>query len=390
MSTNKKNILIDGRALQAGFKAHKFRGIGHYAKNLIDEILQADSKYYFTFLQEQGLPTENYLLNRSKIFHKPGYFLSKPSKFIEAQWSLPRYIRRDSFDLVHYLAHVDASYRTPCPYIVSVMDTITLSVHTLYSAPQRLKNRIMHSIARRIVQNASMTIAISEQTKKDIVKYYQIAPDRISVVPLGVEQRFSQKWIPEDILNLRQRYELPESFILYVGGIDPRKNVGLIFQAMKILLEKNNQCPLLAFAGRISDQNGYPEMMKKIRSLGIEQQIHFLGYVPDNDLPLLYHASTAFIYPSRYEGFGLPVLQAMAAGTPVLTTKLSSIPEVAGDAALYIDPDDPLSLVQALEGIISNSALRLSLVNAGEQQASLFSWKRTASETLNVYRTILA
>jgi glycosyltransferase involved in cell wall biosynthesis len=389
MNTSQPRILLDARALQTGFKAHKFRGIGHYAKNLIDEILHTDSEYRFSFLHEQGLPIEHYLSNQSNLFHKPGYFLFKPSKFIEAQWSLPRFIHRDSFDLVHYLAHVDASFMTPCPYIVSVMDTITLSVQTLYSPAQRLKSRIMHSIARRIVQNAIMTISISEQTKKDIMKHYQISSDKIRVVPLAVEQRYFQKCIPEDILNFRSRYQLPESFILYVGGIDPRKNVNIIFQTMKTLIETGQHCPILVFAGRIEQEREYPEMMKFIRTLGIEHLVKFLGYVPDEDLPLLYQSSITFVYPSRYEGFGLPILQAMAAGTPVITTKLSSIPEVAGDAALYIDPDDPATLIQALQALQTNNDLRSSLIVSGKQQAGKFSWKRTANETIDVYREVL-
>jgi glycosyltransferase involved in cell wall biosynthesis len=129
--------------------------------------------------------------------------------------------------------------------------------------------------------------------------------------------------------------------------------------------------------------------MKFIRTLGIEHLIKFLGYVPDEDLPLLFQASTAFVYPSLYEGFGLPILQAMAAGTPVITTKLSSIPEVAGDAALYIDPDDPATLIQALQALQTNNDLRSSLIFSGKKQAGKFSWKQTAKKTIDVYREVM-
>lgn len=389
MKTSQPRILLDARALQTGFKAHKFRGIGHYAKNLIEELIHLDSDYAFTFLQERGLPIEQFLSEKPRLVHKPGIMLSKCSKFIDAQWSLPKIMSRDSFELVHYLAHVDASFLTPCPYIVSVMDTITLSAKKLYSAPQRVKHLIMHDIYKHIVRRAAKVIAISEQTKKDIMKYYEIPSDKISVVPLAVEQRFSKQWLPTDIRNFRLRFKLPETFILYVGGIDPRKNVKIIFQTMKALIETGQHCPILVFAGRIEQEREYPEMMKFIRTLDIKHLIKFLGYVPDEDLPLLYQSSTTFVYPSRYEGFGLPILQAMAAGTPVITTKLSSIPEVAGDAALYIDPDDPATLIQALQALQTNNDLRSSLIVSGKQQAGKFSWKRTANETIDVYREVL-
>jgi glycosyltransferase involved in cell wall biosynthesis len=208
-------------------------------------------------------------------------------------------------------------------------------------------------------------------------------------VPLAAEQRFFHEWLPNNIINLHARYELPETFILYVGGVDPRKNLGILFKAMKALLENGSYCPTLAFAGQISDQREYPEMMKTIRSLGIEHLIKFLGYVSDEDLPLLFQASRAFVYPSRYEGFGLPVLQALASGTPVLTTKLSSIPEVAGHAAVYINPDDPSLLAQAINAILTNKEMRSSLIASGKKQAAMFSWKRTADETVEVYREVI-
>jgi glycosyltransferase involved in cell wall biosynthesis len=269
------------------------------------------------------------------------------------------------------------------------MDTITLSAKELYSFPQQIKYHILHKYIKRTVQRAAMVIAISEHTKKDIVEYYSIPSHKICVVPLAVEERYSHHWHPSDVVNLRLKYGLPDPFFLYVGGIDPRKNIEIIFEAMKTLVATGQTCPLLAFAGRVADQREYPNMIKTIRSLGIEHLVKFLGYVPDEDLPLLYQSSAVFVYPSRYEGFGLPVLQAMAAGTPVITTKLSSIPEVAGDAALYINPDDPATLIQALQALQTNNDLRSSLIFSGKQQASKFSWKRTAKETVNVYREVL-
>jgi len=387
VNNSPQNILIDARAIQSGYKQHKNRGIGYYAQNLINELINMDLEYTLTFLEEQGLPVDPLVSGKSFILHKP--LISRMPKIIEAQWSLPINIPRKSFEMVHFLSHEDASFLSPCPYVVSVMDAITLAVRDLYKPWQRLKYQAVYYIAKRIIKNAEMVIAISEHTKKDIMKYYGIPSENICVVPLAAEQRFFQEWLSNDVINLRARYELPETFILYVGGIDPRKNLVILFKAMKALLESGSYCPTLAFAGRISNQREYPEMMKTIRSLGIEHLIKFLGYVPDEDLPLLFQASRAFVYPSRYEGFGLPVLQAMASGTPVLTTKLSSIPEVAGNAAVYINPDDPALLAQAINAILTNKEMRSSLIASGKKQAAMFSWKRTADETVEVYREVI-
>ncbi len=384
MYNSSQNILIDARAIQSGYKQHKNRGIGYYAQNLIDELINMDLEYILTFLEEQGLPVDPLISGKPFILHKP--LISSIPLMIESQWSLPLNIPKNKFVMTHFLSHEDASFFSPCPYVVSVMDAITLAVRDLYNPWQRLKYQAVYYIAKQIIKRAVMVIAISEHTKKDIMKYYGIPSENICVVPLAAEQRFFQEWLQNDVFNLRARYELPENYILYVGGIDPRKNLGILFKTMKVLLENGSYCPTLAFAGQISNQREYPEMMKTIRSLGIEHLIKFLGYVPDDDLPLLFQASRAFVYPSRYEGFGLPVLQAMASGTPVLTTKLSSIPEVAGNAVVYINPDDPASLARAINAILTNKEMRSTLIASGKRQAAMFSWKRTTDETVEVYR----
>lgn len=382
------SILVDARALQAGFKEHKTRGIGHYASNLIRVLAHYNIR--LTYLQEKGLPSDELISSKPTLWHRPPFRSSKVLRQLAEPSVLARRISLQPFDLVHYLSHQDASPQTRCPFVVSVMDTITLSVNELYSPAQRIKYRAMQQfINRPIIHRASLVLAISECTKKDIVRYYQVAPGKVVVVPLAVEERFFSEWSPSDIANLRSRYDLPDSFILYVGGIDPRKNVGSIFAAMRILLSAGKPCPPLVFAGHIKNQREYPEMMKHLRELGIEHHIRFLGFVPDEDLPLLFKTSVAFVYPSRYEGFGLPILQAMAAGTPVLTTKLSSIPEVAGSAALYIDPDDPATIAENLTALLAASDLRNSLVAKGNQQARGFSWERTGAKTVEAYDEIL-
>ena len=354
MKSTAPRILVDARGLQEGFKDHKHRGIGHYASNLINGILESKSTFEFTFLLENGLAVDERIRNHPCIFHTPKWYEQKATRMISEQWTLLPSIPFNSFDLLHFLAQADGSIFSRSPYVVSVMDTISYSAQELYRPHQRLKHSIANSIVHRILQDARSIIAISEHTKKDILKYIAIPFEKVRVVPLAAGRMYFQKWTASDVMRIRSRFGLPENFLLYVGGIDPRKNVGLMFHALKLLLEENpEQCPLLVFAGDIVHQREYPEIMKSVQTLGIGDRIKFLGYVPEEDLPVLYQASTLFIYPSRYEGFGLPVLQAMAAGTPVITTKLSSIPEVAGDAVLYIDPDKPVDIARTIKEIFS-------------------------------------
>jgi glycosyltransferase involved in cell wall biosynthesis len=390
MKSSVPRLLIDARGLQEGFKTHTHRGIGHYASHLINGLLESNSSLEFIFLVENGLAVDERLRNHPCIFQTPKWFEPKATRMISEQWTLPRSIPFNSFDLVHFLAQGDGSMFASCPSIVSVMDTVSISAKELYTPHQRLKHNIANSIVHRILKNSCRIIAISGHTKKDVMKYFAIPPEKIRVIPLAADRLFFQKWTTFDYLRIRSRFGLPENFLLYVGGIDPRKNVELLFKALKLILEENpKRCPLLAFAGDIVHQREYPQLKKSLQTLGIGDHIRFLGYVPEKELPLLYQASSIFIYPSRYEGFGLPVLQAMAAGTPVITTKLSSIPEVAGDSVLYIDPDKPVELARAIIEVFSNQSLRSSLAASGIKRAGTFSWERTVNETIDVYREVL-
>ena len=236
------------------------------------------------------------------------------------------------------------------------------------------------------MRNADAIIAVSQSTKSDLLQLACIPPEKISVVSLGVDPRFRPVKNEDDLRSVRRKYKLPRPFILFIGMIEPRKNLetlvdsylsGHFFDRFDMVL-----------AGSLGW--GYSPLLQKIATSGKADRIHLPGYVEDRDLPALYSAAEVFVYPSIFEGFGLPVLESMACGTPVITSSVSSLPEVAGDAALLVDPRDHSPLTSALQKLLANKSLRGEFATRGLARAASFSWDQTAQKTLSVYQHLLS
>lgn len=232
---------------------------------------------------------------------------------------------------------------------------------------------------------ADAIIADSIATKRDIVRLTSVPPHRIHVIYLGADERFSPQ-SAQEIIRVRQRYSLPEKFILYMGTIEPRKGIDTLIEAfMRIGYRIPNVG--LVIAGK---KGWYWEsILSMIEGTGLGSRVHVTGYVDDGDLPALYSAAKVLAFPSRYEGFGLPLLEAMACGTPVVCSNAASLPEICGDAGIQMDPDRPDALAAALSDILDKDALAQSLRARGLNRARLFTWEQTARKTLEVYETLL-
>ncbi|MFN3762132.1 MAG: glycosyltransferase family 4 protein, partial [Anaerolineae bacterium] len=224
-------------------------------------------------------------------------------------------------------------------------------------------------------------IAVSEATRQDLLRCFRVPADRVAVIPEAADPAFCPR-PPAEIDALRRKYALPESFVLYVGSNKPHKNLTRLMEAWAQITEYGIRNTLI-LAGPWDPR--YPEPRLLAERLGL-QNICWLGPVPDEDLPALYSAATLFVFPSLYEGFGLPVLEAMACGAPVVCSDTSSLPEVAGDAALRVDPTDVRALAAAITELLTNPARRVEMKERGLQQAARFSWKHTAVLTLERYR----
>lgn len=240
---------------------------------------------------------------------------------------------------------------------------------------------------RRSAERADRLIAISESTRQDVLRFKSLPPERVVSIPLAASGAFRRV----DEAQARAsctRYDLtPNRFILYVGVLEPRKNVPLLLKAYARLAAEYPDVPL-AIAGKKGWM--FDEIFQQVTTLKLTERVRFLGYVPEEDLVGLYNTARVFAYPSRYEGFGLPVLEGLQCGAPVITTNISSLPEVAGDAALLVDPDDVEGLAAALRRVLQDDALAADMSARGIERARQFSWERCARETLDVYRSLVS
>jgi len=234
---------------------------------------------------------------------------------------------------------------------------------------------------KRRLPYASHIISVSDFTRLEAISHLSIPPEKISAVPLAAAPHFRPA-SPSQIRQVLERYHLPPRYFLFVGTIDPRKNLDLVLKGLARL----KKVPPLVIAGWKGW--GYKVLLRKLSQLNLEDRVFLLDYVSDSDLRALYSGAEAFFYPSFYEGFGLPVLEAMACGCPVITSKVTSLPEVAGDAAILIDPSSEEEMVNAMEAVL-DSKYRQELIQKGFKQAQKFSWEKCASETLAIFKKVL-
>ncbi len=287
-----------------------------------------------------------------------------------------------SLDLLHGLAFA-APLAARCPTIVTVHDLSFLRFPEAFHRANRAYLTLFTQLSTR---RATRVIAVSESTRRDVIALCGVPGERVITIPNGVDEAFHPADAAE-IEEFRRNRRLPERFILYLGTLEPRKNLETLIDAYAGLRAADKAVPKLVIAG--GKGWFFETIFARVAELGLRDEVLFPGYVPGTELPWWYRAAELFAYPSRFEGFGLPVLEAMACGTPVVTTTSSSLPEVAGDAALLVDPDDTTALTAALGRLLTDSQLRTDLRTAGLRQAARFSWMRTAAQTAQVYRDVL-
>lgn len=239
----------------------------------------------------------------------------------------------------------------------------------------------------RFMQRADAVIAVSEQTRRDVVRLMNIPEERIRVIYEGVDAAFRPISDAAWLERVRSALDLPARFILFFSTIEPRKNLVTLLEAYAALLQQDATLPPLVVAGRKGWL--YENTLKRVETLGLENQVRLIGWVRGTDVPALFNLAELFVFPSLYEGFGLPPLEAMACGTPVISSSASSLPEVVGDAGILFAPRDAAALAQAVRRVLDDASLRQALRQKGIQRAAGFTWARTARETLAVYERVL-
>jgi len=297
---------------------------------------------------------------------------------------IPLLARRLALDVVH-----DPTGVTPFLFGAGGARTV-VTIHDVFawSCPGTstlLEVLIYRYWLPRVLPRADAVITISQASKADIMHYLRIPTHKIHIIYRCVSERY-QPVSPSDITRVRARYALPPGYILFVGSVEERKNLRRLLQACARLWQAGERRPLVIAGAR---RRKYHSTMQTLRELDIEQHVIFTGYVPEADLPALYSGADLFVFPSLYEGFGLPPLEAMACGTPVVCSNAASLPEVVGDAAITVDPYDVEGLAEAMQRVLTDTGLREELREKGLARAKRFTWERAAKETIAVYRKVL-
>ncbi len=294
--------------------------------------------------------------------------------------SLPLACLREKADLLHGPKSA-VPFWSPCPSVVTLHDLIPITHPETETWAAQLYWRLQIPIAAR---RASYIITDSEHARQEIVAMFDTPDQRIAVTPLGYPPALDDSPDPVRAAALRQRYGLPESYILYVGTIQPRKNLDMLIQAYARLRSEGITAYKLVIAGRKGWL--YETLFTRISAMGLEGDVIFTGFVPDEDLPSLYDGACLFTYLSFFEGFGLPPLEAMARGVPVVTSNTTSLPEVVGEAGITVSPRSLDEVVEGMRRVLTDNSLAQQMRQAGQVRARGFSWERTARETMAIYR----
>ncbi len=358
-------------------KAEDF-GIGTYIRNLSALLVEQNPDCEWVLFHRPGdeglLPSGE---NVTLVAETAGNYS------VRELWSLSVKARREGLDLFHS-PHYTLPYRLPCPSVVTIHDLI----HLLFREylPHPLARHYARHMIGRAVREATGLITVSRSSARDIRRHCPGGAREVSVIPNGVEATFTARPLPEVRDWLATSLDLKGNYLLFVGNPKKHKNLGLLMSAFARLQTSYSGLELVVVGG--SDAQ-HAELEEEARALGVGPKVRLFGTVDHDTLAFLYSAATVFVFPSRYEGFGLPPLEAMACGAPVVSSTSSSIPEVLGPAAAYFSPASVDSLMTALCRVLDDSAYRARLSRIGLARAKHFSWAEAARRTMGVYRRAL-
>jgi len=360
-------------------------GIQVYIKNLINGILGLTSRTNLSLIftiARHPLKSSDYRMFATNI-NKSRFPL--PEKVLLKLWNNfkfpPLNILGHNFDIVHSLT----SYLPPVKHmrtIVTVHDLIPITHPKLSLFSGEKAKMIINS-----VKDADLIIADSINTQKDVVKLLNIEESRVIVVYPGIDPIFEVKIDERSIKKTLGDYNIDFPYFLFTGLIDSRKNIRRLIIAFAEFIKKRKAEEKLVLVGARTFRS--KEELSIIEDLGLRERVIYLGYVSRDDMPALYAGAKFFVFPTLYEGFGFPVLEAMACGVPVITSNTSSLPEICGDAAYYVSPNSVDSIIDAIDVVYHNEDLRLEMINKGFKRVQLFQWQHTASETMKCYSDLM-
>jgi glycosyltransferase involved in cell wall biosynthesis len=378
---------VDARSLQPGFREDSARGIGVYARELL-RVLAARQDLALTLWFEPGLPVLNGLVPPGVLTRRYAPTPLPLRDRIASQFAVPAAARGRHHDVFHWLSHMHAPAFPPRRSVLTVHDLILERFAHLYPNHTKLAYRAAREVEGMAMRKATVLIADSNATRDDLLASHANDPARVRVAPLGVSPRFAPASAAE-VAAVRKHHGLNVPFVLYLGGIDARKDVAMLLEAFARTVARREPPVMLVLAGHVLGAPEYPALMERARALKLTERMRVLGFVPLEHLAMLLSAARVFAFPSRSEGFGLPPLEAMACGTPVVCTTGGALGEVVGDAGLTVPPGDVATFAAQLERALDDEPLRGTLRARGLARAATFTWARTAEATVAAYRVAI-
>lgn len=376
MTSRVAHVALNAHLL-AGGASYRSAGIHHYIANLLPHLPAAGPELRYTVFVGEGQPNVP-----GANIRRSAWPTARPlARIIWEQLAQPLALRRLRPDLLHSLAFI-SPVLSACPTVVTVYDLSFRVMPERFLPAQRL---YLSTLTAHSCRRARRVIAISESTKADVVRLFHLAADKVEVACPGVDPVF-QPWPSSEVEAFRIHKGLPEKFILYLGTLEPRKNLAALIRAFSNLQSRarvrNLKLILAGAKGWL-----YQDLFQLVQQLNLTDDVFFPGYVPAEELAGWYNAATVFAYPSSYEGFGMPVLEALACGRPVVTSNVSSLPEAGGQVAFQVEPQDVAALSEALMSALTDPAASLT---RGPAHAARFTWPAAAARTVASYRRALA
>jgi len=382
--------------LHVAFDARHLRdfGIGTYIRNVIRALaaLDHENRYTITAHAEDAKDLAGLPPNYQVVIYP------RHDSDLRDQAAFPLFLRQFRAD-VHHMPLNRVPYWMPKPYVVTIHDMGTL----LFERAPGWRQSLRHYLFRRGLLKADKVIAVSEATRRDVEHFLNIPASRIRRIYNAPDPRFAAHPNPADARaggpgtadherrRILERYQITYPYLLYTGTIRAQKNIPRMVEAFAVLRGDLESHPvyrdlrLIIIGDEISR---YPSVRQAVNKTHMEQAVRFLGFVPFDTLRVFYESAAAFVFPSLYEGFGLPPLEAMASGTPVITSNVSSLPEVTGDAAMVVNPDNVFDIARGIREVLIDATLRRELITRGFRQANSFSWDITARDVLDTYREV--
>jgi glycosyltransferase involved in cell wall biosynthesis len=360
-------------------KLHDF-GIGTYIRNLLRHLARLDRENEYVLFCSPG--------DSASVRALGANFRAVPDRSthysLREQLSLPLAAAREKVDVYH-APHYVLPMLAPGRPVVTIHDCIHLMFPEYL--PHRLGKVYARAMMSSVTRRAHRILTVSESSKRDILRFFRVRPEKISVIYNAIDEQFRVPPTDEAIARVRERYQLDDPFVLYVGNVKPHKNVERLIDAFALLRRRAVERLKLVIIG--DEISKHQTLRRAVHRHKLHKHVRFLGFVPDHTLSVLYRLTGVFVFPSLYEGFGLPPLEAMACGAPVITSNVSSLPEVVGDAALLVDPYSSEAIADAIVRVLSDSTLASCLRAKGLARAKDFSWERSVARTLEIYREVV-